>query len=113
MKLFTLFLITLAFANNCYSQEIVSFEVKPCMIDSLTYINPYENEYSIIIKLDECSRNDFENITKNNTNKTMLIIYNNYTILEAIIKGRISSGVIVISNLDKDKYQRLWKILNE
>jgi|GEM_PF-6426197 len=113
MKLITLFLITLAFANNCYSQEIFSFEVKPCMIDSLTFINPYDNEYSIIIKLDECSGNNLENITKNNIDKTMLITYNNYTILEAIIKIRISSGVIVISNLDKEKYQRLWKVLNE
>jgi len=100
------------FSSLIYAQETIKFVLSNSIIESVSYTVSPDTTYSICIKLNNDGTKDFEEITKSNIGKFLRILKDDYLIQEAIIKGRITSGRILMNNLkDANEVINYIKIL--
>jgi len=112
MRKLLLFVVIIS-SISCNAQTIVKFKLEKSMIDTVTYAYSEEDSYSIIVKLNEMFTTKFKNMTEQNIGNYLQILFNDEVILGENVDSKIPNGLILISRLDNNRFDKLWRKLKE
>jgi preprotein translocase subunit SecD len=105
-------LTVIIFNTSHYGQETIKYNLIKSSIETVAYYMIPDSTYSIDIKLNKESANEFKELTKNNIGKNLRILKDGHLIVEAIIKAEITSGNIQRNRLKSgDEVIKYIKIL--
>ena len=98
ITLFLLYSLLPALANETIQYELTKENVKSAMVLEIP-----KGVFSVEVELTAIEREKFLQLTKNNVEKRLQIIFSEQVVLSAIIKGKIDSGIIRIGKWSSEE----------
>jgi hypothetical protein len=80
--------------TTLYAEETLQFELAPEKIKQTRVSEVKKGFYRVSVELNESNKEIFARLTENNIGKKLIIIVSGHILMQAVIEGKIDSGII-------------------
>ena len=110
-KILRIIFLLVLFCSITIAQETINYSLSKEKFDTLSMESLGDSIFTVFIKLNSAATKEFSKITENNIGKRLNIIFKDSVLISAVIKGKISSGLLSVSeftNAEEAKNIEAW-----